>query len=69
MYKLVKSKVKNDEGNIFDTYGISCKETVVEDISTDKSSVERLVGLCNELELSPVHLYDVIDDFLVDNKI
>lgn len=69
MYYLTKSKISDEDGNIFDTYGISCNEITVEDISTNKNSIERLVGLCNELDLSPTQLNDVVEDFMVDNKI
>ena len=36
------------------------------DISTNKERVGRLVFLCNELKLYPVHLKDVIEDFLFE---
>ncbi len=36
----------------------------VRDISSDKHQVEELVNLCNHLQLSLLHLDDVIEDFL-----
>lgn len=36
----------------------------VSDVSTDKNKVENLIALCNEEHLDPVHIYDVIEDFL-----
>ena len=36
----------------------------VQDISSNKNAIKDLVDLCNRLELSPIHLYDVIEDFL-----
>ena len=36
------------------------------DISTNKEQVERLVLLCNEFKLCPIHLKDVIEDFLFE---
>lgn len=36
----------------------------VRDISTNGAAVADLVDKCNNLELSLLHLYDVIDDFL-----
>lgn len=36
----------------------------VHDITSDKQSLSELVDLCNRLELSTIHLYDVIEDFL-----
>lgn len=34
------------------------------DVSPDKASISALVSLCNHLQLSPVHLDDVVEDFL-----
>ena len=55
------------------TYGIACVDeddgtkeliTQIPDISTDREKVERLVTVCNEQQLSPIHLQDVVDDLL-----
>lgn len=54
------------------SYGIACKErrtddwattTVAAAFSCDRAAVARLAGRCTELQLSPVHLPDVICDF------
>ena len=34
------------------------------DISNDNARVSHLVKLCNHLELSSLHFFDVIDDFI-----
>jgi len=36
----------------------------VEDICSEPSQLSQLVQLCNDLHLDPIHLQDVIDDFL-----
>lgn len=36
----------------------------VHDITADRDSLERLAMLCNSLELSLIHLKDVLEDFL-----
>ena len=36
------------------------------DISADRERLSELVQKCNLLELSPIHLYDVIEDFLTE---
>lgn len=36
----------------------------VHDVTTDKQVLAELVALCNRLELSTVHLMDVVEDFL-----
>ena len=69
MYQINQSIISDDNGNQHETYGLIYNNTVINDISTNKEKVEKLVFLCNELELSPIHIYDVIDDFLVDFEI
>ena len=32
-------------------------------LTTDYAEIERLARMCNELQLSPIHFYDVLDDF------
>ena len=39
-------------------------ELKIEDITTSKCALCSLVQLCNELSLDPIHIYDVIEDFL-----
>ena len=36
----------------------------IHDVTADKQSLSELVGLCNRLELSTIHLNDVVEDFL-----
>ena len=37
----------------------------IHDITSDKEKIEKLVNDCNHLGLSTVHIYDVVEDFLV----
>ena len=38
--------------------------TKLHDVTSDKDALAELVELCNRLQLSPIHLHDVIEDFL-----
>lgn len=38
--------------------------TSIHDVTTDKRALDKLVSLCNRLELSTIHLLDVVEDFL-----
>jgi hypothetical protein len=38
------------------------------DICSDRSRLEEFIDSCNRLELSLIHLNDVIDDFLADEN-
>ena len=47
------------------SYGIAVYDSGISTvISSDREAVEELVRLCNRLELSPIHLNDVAEDFL-----
>ena len=69
MYKLNTSTVSDEDGINHKTYGITYQEKEIFDISTNKEKIKNLIALCNEQKLSPIHLNDVIDDFLVENCI
>ena len=36
----------------------------VHNVTSDKQALNELVSLCNRLELSSVHLMDIVEDFL-----
>ena len=44
--------------------GITTILESISDISSDIEPVEHLVELCNNLQLDPIHLQDVVTDFL-----
>ena len=58
------------ENQVYIGYGIGCfidgKEMIFENLSADYRKVSNLVEICNDLSLSPVHLCDAVDDFLID---
>ena len=49
---------------IFLSYGIYKEVQKISDISTDEKKVALLAELCTKNQLSPIHLLDVIEDFL-----
>lgn len=68
LYITVCSEYKNKK-----SYGIALTETAdgstniiqtVADISPIQGEIDHLVKMCNELRLDPIHLGDVIEDFL-----
>lgn len=65
MYTITQDK-KNIDGAVKTTYGIKCDEVSVKDVSPNKEDVTELIDRLNQYELSPCHLQDVIEDFLVD---
>ena len=66
MYTLSHSTVIDESGEKWDTYGIRYGENVINDISIDRIKIEKLIEVLNRQKLSPIHIYDVIEDFMVD---
>ena len=70
---LIKEEQYNQEHGVYTAYGICgyelaqnvMRETIyLPDVFLSKTVAERFVALCNELELSLVHLYDAVQDAL-----
>ena len=71
-YRLLIETIQDQDGTQHTVYGIqsvSSDENVVlsiSDISFDSQKAKIFVDLCNALELSTLHLYDVVEDFLAE---
>ena len=73
-YGLLSSEVSSGQ-TARTSYGIALCQTDAEvpiiirsvtDLTTDKARASSLVERCNRLALSPIHLDDVIEDFLAE---
>ena len=53
------------ELSLIHIYGIACDRVAIANVSADADRLSGLVALCNALELSPLHLPDVVEDFLL----
>lgn len=61
--------LKNDEGEEYTAYGIkvlSGEEEIetISDVSANYEDIRLFCKACTEHELDPIHIYDVIEDFL-----
>lgn len=59
MYELIEQK-KND----ISVYGVKYGDLQIDDISVDKDTVRKFVNDINKYQLSPIHLGDVVNDFV-----
>ena len=69
-YRISASVVTDEDGLPHDTYGIELWKNnerirAVNDVSLDCAGITNVVNLCNELDLDPIHLDDVIEDFFL----
>lgn len=67
-YSLVKSEVYIEDHGIVTTYGIKTdnleNNIIIKDISTSITKVNNLIKLCNDNNVSLIHLEDIIDDYI-----
>ena len=70
MFEVFEEMIEADGVGRYITYGIACvcecERSAVSDLSLDRDKVQRLADLCNELQLDPVHLLDVAEDFVFE---
>lgn len=59
MYEMIEKK-KND----ISVYGVKYGDLQIDDISADKDRVKKFVNDINKYQLSPIHLGDVVADFV-----
>ena len=59
MYELTEQK-RND----ISVYGVKYGDLQIDDISADKDRVKKFVDDINKYQLSPIHLGDVVVDFV-----
>ncbi len=73
LYSVSEEIMCSEENGYYKTYGIQCchysnPSTVifkVSDVSVEKQNVSELTDLCNIEKLEPIHLMDVIYDFIL----
>ncbi len=69
MYQLIANYKKDLEGIEYQTYGVAfVREDKVlksiEDISTIKDEIVKLINLFNDLKVSEIHMEEIIYDFI-----
>mgnify|MGYP003479150909 FL=1 len=72
-YHIIAERCIHPDIGVYRSYGIHAFEIIgklirpiaqMHDITTIQEEVETLVQLCNAYQLSPVHLSDVVADFI-----
>lgn len=66
MYFLTKKTITVENGE-YTVYGMMYNDELrVDDISTDVQKVRTLVDSCNSHSLDPIHMFDVVEDFIAE---
>ena len=67
-YELITTTIVREEIGAYIGYGIRYGEHAVTDISLDRAKIENLIERMNSDELSPLHMMDIIEDFLAEDS-
>lgn len=67
MYKTIYKTYTNEENITYVGYGVENTEQNVriEDITTDEKALNKWVNILNKSDISDIHIYDMVNDFLV----
>lgn len=63
MWRLCLEQKVSEDGVAYTAYGFECGECRISDFSSIREETERFIVLLNENEVSPVHIYDVIENY------
>lgn len=67
-YKIRVDEVKDELNNTHIVYGIDVYQCVhsVPDVFTDEQCAKQFIQRCNDFDLDPIHLNDVIENCLAE---
>ncbi len=65
MYFIIEEKAMRD-GMEYTTYGIGYGDEIIHDVYPEREALERLIEECNTGGVEPVHIYDIVSDFLYE---
>ncbi len=66
MWKITEKTLVSDDGEGYTGYGVTCGECSVDDITSERPVIARLADELNRYEASPVHILDIVENFLAE---
>lgn len=65
-YKCIEQKLFDESIGDYITYGIEITEgnKIIDDVSCNKEKAYNIIRLLNKYQVSPIHLYEVIDNLI-----
>mgnify|MGYP005868013519 CR=1 FL=1 len=67
-YELITTTIVHEEIGSYIGYGMVFVMVNITDISLDRAKIENLIERMNSDELSPLHMMDIIEDFLAEDS-
>lgn len=62
MWHIITEQTTNEDNISYTAYGFRCGEYEVHDFTSLQDEAENFLTLLNRMEVSPMHIYEVIED-------
>ena len=62
MWQMITEQLTNEDGISYTAYGFYSGECEIHDFTSLQEAAEDFLEMLNRLEVSPIHIYDVIED-------
>ena len=66
MWEEISELLTNEDGQQYTAYGISGADCRISDVTTDRTVIQTLLELFNRNNVSPIHAFELVEDFLVE---
>ena len=66
MWTITEKQFTSDEGECYTGYGVEFGECRVDDITPDRKAIGQFVDVLNKFGASPVHIYEIIENYLAE---
>ncbi len=66
MWTITEKQYTSEDGEDYTGYGVQFGECRVDDITPNRKAIGRFVDALNRFDASPVHIYEIIDNYLAE---
>ncbi len=63
MWQIITEQTTNEDNVSYTAYGFRCGEHEVHDFTSLQDEAESFLALLNRMEVSPINIYEVIEDY------
>lgn len=66
MWKMTEKTFTTEDGESLTGYGVTSGECTIDDITPDQAAILRFIDALNRYDASPLHIYDLVENFLAE---
>lgn len=66
MWTITEKQYTSEDGENYTGYGVEFGKCLVENITSNKTAIQQFVDALNRFDASPVHIYEIIENYLAE---